>query len=146
LLNTMASVMYRLLDMKDFDPNSPNEAIRLGLLAFTSHTFLHFQNVKPPQTDFPRKYRKCLQNIECSVHAASTVLWLLIIGAISVFTLTDDHWPMPLLRNQMRLCQIYEWEDLHSHLEDFLWINVLHDKPGERVFSIALSSRGCDTD
>ncbi|KAF7168374.1 hypothetical protein CNMCM5623_001457 [Aspergillus felis] len=55
LLNTMASVMYRLLGMKDFDPNSPDEAIRLGLLAFSSDTFLHFQNMKPPQTSFPQK-------------------------------------------------------------------------------------------
>lgn len=146
LLNSMASVMYRLLDMKEFDTNSPNEAIRLGLLAFTSHTFLNFQNMKPPQTYFPQKYRKCLQNIECSANAASMMLWLLTIGAISIFAPTDDHWLMPLLRDQMRHCQAFEWEDLHGHLKRFLWISVLHDKPGETVFSTAELALSCDTE
>ncbi|KAK6064269.1 hypothetical protein SCUP515_11867 [Seiridium cupressi] len=39
LLNVMASVMYRLLHMKNFDKTSVNEAIRLGLLAFSSQIF-----------------------------------------------------------------------------------------------------------
>lgn len=137
LLNTMASVMYRLLGMKDFDPNSPDEAIRLGLLAFSSYTFLHFQNMKPPQTSFPQKYRDCLQNIEFSAKVASIILWLLTIGAISVFTPTDNYWLMPLLRDQMRYCQICEWEDMRGNLKRFLWIDMLHDKPGQKVFSTA---------
>lgn len=146
LLNTMASVMYRLLGMKDFDTNSANEAIRLGLLAFTSHIFLDFQNMKPPQKVFPMKYRECLQNIECPADAAFTMLWLLTIGAISVFTPTDDHWLMPLLRDHMRYCQISEWEDLRGHLKCLLWIGVLHDKPGERVFRTVGLPLSCDTE
>lgn len=141
LLNTMASVMYRLLDMKDFDPNSLNEAIRLGLLAFTSHTFLQIQNMKPPQTEFPRKYRDCLQNIDYSSKTASMMLWLLSIGAISVFTPTDDPWLVPLLRDQMRHCRISGWNDLQNHLSKFLWIKMLHDGPCQRVFNtVALES------
>jgi hypothetical protein len=146
LLNTMGSVMYRLLDMKDFDTNSPNEAIRLGLLAFTLHTFLNVQNMKPPQTEFPLRYRRCLQSIEFSAKAASIMLWLLTIGAISVFAPTDDDWLMPLLRDQMTHCQISQWEGLHDHLKRFLWIGVLHDKPGESVFSTAEQPLSCDTE
>jgi hypothetical protein len=73
------------------------------------------------------------------------MLWLLIIGAISFFTPTDDHWLMPLMRDQMWHCQISEWEDMHSHLNRFLWISVLHDKPGERLFSTAELPLSCDT-
>ncbi|OOQ84860.1 hypothetical protein PEBR_28578 [Penicillium brasilianum] len=137
LLNTMGSVMYRLLDMKGFDPTSLNEAIRLGLLAFTSHTFLHFQNMKPPQTKFHQKYQDCLRNIKWSAKAASIILWLLTIGAISVFKPTDDPWLMPLLRDQMRYCGISEWEDFHRHMKRFLWIKILHDESGERVLNTA---------
>jgi hypothetical protein len=129
--------MYRLLDMKIFDPNSLNEFIRLGLLAFTSHTFLHFQNMKPPLTEFPRKYQDCLRNIKCSAKAASIKLWLFTIGAISVFKPTDDPWLMPLLRDQMRHCCISGWEDFHRQMKRFLWITILHDEPGERVFNTA---------
>ena len=133
----MASVMYRLLGMNNFDLNSPDEAIRLGLLAISSHTFLHFQNMKPPKKSFPQKYRDCLQNIELSANVASIISWLLTIGAISVFTPIDNYWLMPLLRDQMRCCQITEWEDMRGHLERFLWIDVLHDKPCQKVFSTA---------
>jgi hypothetical protein len=137
LLNAMASVMYRLLGMKDFDPNSPNEAIRLGLLAFSSHTFLLYKNMKPPQITFPQKYGECLQTIEFSAIPALTGLWLLTVGAISVFTPTDNSWLMPLLRDQMKRCRISEWEDMRGHLKRFLWIDMLHDKPGQKVFSTA---------
>jgi hypothetical protein len=41
LLQIMASIMYRLLDMK-FEIGSPDEAIRLGLLAFSSNIFLQW--------------------------------------------------------------------------------------------------------
>jgi hypothetical protein len=42
LLDTMSSVMYRLLDMS-FEANSSDEAIRLGLLAFSSGIFLKME-------------------------------------------------------------------------------------------------------
>lgn len=79
LLNSMASVMYRLLHMKSFDPTSMNEIIRLGILVFSSHIFLSWQDVKVPYTHLPDTYRECLLKLKLSADFPPQILlWLLI--------------------------------------------------------------------
>ena len=46
-LHSMGSIMYRLLYQR-FETGSLNEAFRLGLLAFSSPIFLHWNKVELP--------------------------------------------------------------------------------------------------
>ncbi|CAM1509475.1 Fc.00g032140.m01.CDS01 [Cosmosporella sp. VM-42] len=142
LLNAMASSMYRLLRMNSFDTTSIDEAIRLGLLAFSSHIFLSWQDVKLPHTYLPEAYRGCLLNLKLPDTLPSQVLlWLLMIGYISIFTPADDPWLMPWVRVNIELCEAHSWSDLRGQLEAFPWIDILHDKPGRAAFDAAILSQ-----
>ncbi|KAH8655878.1 hypothetical protein BX600DRAFT_515563 [Xylariales sp. PMI_506] len=89
LHETMVAVMYRLLYMK-FDPSSFDEAIRLGLLALSSNLFLQWKIGKPVYIDLPRSLKDCLLKLQISEGFNSILIWLMMIGAISVFTKADD--------------------------------------------------------
>lgn len=135
IYGTMIAVMYRLLYMT-FTAGSLDETIRLSLLAFTNHIFLQWQDVKPPcHHQFRDAYRNYLQ-----IHALDTVppqlqLWLLMIGAISIFDVSEDPWLSDYLRRQVKKCRINTWKDLQGILKSFMWIPLLDEKLGEEVYS-----------
>ncbi|KAI2465474.1 hypothetical protein F4781DRAFT_424738 [Annulohypoxylon bovei var. microspora] len=128
LLDTMASVTYRLLHKSLlFSHGSLNEAMRLGILAFSSSIFLQWIGIRLPYTHLPAAYRDCLVSLNlesldlpfntlapvmdddssCNVNSppslwsSQLLLWLLTIGHISVFDSSDgDAW----LRVNLELC------------------------------------------
>lgn len=132
--DTMASVMYRLLRMS-FDTGSADEAVRLGLLAFTYHTFLQWQYLSLPHAHFHSVYKNCLLNPKLVDNTSSqTTLWLLVVGATSVFPTSDYPWLKDRLREHIDTCHVKSWKELRDVLKSFLWIGILHDKPGKHVF------------
>ncbi|KAJ9419930.1 hypothetical protein QL093DRAFT_2591347 [Fusarium oxysporum] len=79
---TMTAVMYRLLRM-DFTAGSINEAIRHGLLAFSYHVFLQWQDIKLPYHCFPTIYKNCVLGLELVDGISSQLMiWLLMTGAL----------------------------------------------------------------
>ncbi|KAL5089488.1 hypothetical protein Trisim1_005184 [Trichoderma cf. simile WF8] len=137
LLNTMAPVMYRLLNMT-FESGSFNESIRLVQLAFSSHVFLHWQGVKYPHTYLPERFRNCLLTLKFPIESSPHLLcWLLVMGAISIFGPTDNAWLVPWIQVNLRLCEVESWDKLRHQLKQFLWIDILHDHLGESIFDIA---------
>lgn len=142
LLNAMASVMYRLIRIKRFKSTSINEAVRLGLLVFSSHIFLYWQDIKLPYVYLPDTYRSCLLNLTLPGSLPSQVLlWLLIIGSLAIFTPTDDVWLLPWARVNIELCQAHDWSELRGQLKVLPWIDFLHDEPGQAIFNAAVSSQ-----
>ncbi|OQV02387.1 hypothetical protein CLAIMM_07592 [Cladophialophora immunda] len=102
LLKAMAAVMYRLIQMSSFDPTSLDEAVRLGLLVFSSHIFLNWQDVRPRHTSLPHLYRTCLLTLKLpSMLTPQLLLWLLMVGSFSIFTPEDDAWLIPWLLNPL---------------------------------------------
>lgn len=132
-LDTMASVMYRLLDMS-FEAGSANEAIRLGLLAFSSSIFLQWRQLGLSYAHLATSYRNCIGKLETQHLSPQLLLWLLMIGAISVFDGTDDEWLKPWLCVVINYCEIENWRDVQDLLKSFMWIGLVHDEPGKNVF------------
>lgn len=95
LLRTMGRVMYALLRM-NFPTDTINEVIRLGLLAFCSHSFLARRGIVLPNDYLHKKYRICFEEVKSNsqlrdVSCPGLLLWVLMIGTISVFASeTDD--------------------------------------------------------
>lgn len=104
LLNTMASVMYRLLNLS-FDAGSLDEMVRLGLLAFCSKVFLQWSRVRSPPRHLSRSFRDCLLSLTEPVSPQVT-LWLLLTGYISVFSDEDEAWLQPWLRAVLEMCGV----------------------------------------
>jgi len=137
----MASLMYRLLQMKSFDSTSINEVIRLGLLVFSSHIFLSWQGVKPRHTYLPTTFRDCLLTLKLpGALPPQMFVWLLMVGSIAIFTKADDTWLLPWLQGNIDLCKAHSWSEMREQLKAYPWIDLLHDQLGQEIFDAAISS------
>ena len=132
-LGTMASVLYRLLNMH-FEADSSSEALRLGLLAFSSSVFLQWNQLGMPYLQFASAFRDCLARQKSPRRSSQLLLWLLMIGAVSVFEAADDVWLKPLLFANIKLHGIDSWSEMQDRLKSFLWIGLIHDRPGKAIF------------
>lgn len=133
--------MYRLLEMR-FADDSIDEAIRMGLLAFCYHTFLQWQDVRLPQLHFSVAYRKCVLHLELAENVpVELVLWLLMIGAISIYDLSED----PLLRQYFQRfvekCNIRSWRRMQDSMKSFMWIAFLDEDAGKFIYNLLLDRR-----
>lgn len=132
-LDTMASVMYHLLDL-DLDENSADEALRLGLLTFSCSVFLHWHRLGMSYPRIKAAFRDCLLKLGGLHISSSLALWMLMIGAIALFDAKDDWWFKPLFASHLKLCQIDSWDKMLRLLESFMWVGLIHDKPAKIVF------------
>lgn len=137
LLNTMGSVMYALLRMNFSTTNPINEAIRLSMLAFCSHSFLERQGIHLPNGYLCENYRTCFEQSNTELQGASHIsLWILMTGKISIFTSdTDDSaWIKSRLKENISMNKNCSWSQLRRILKSYLWIDILHDTPGKTIF------------
>ncbi|KAK8108705.1 hypothetical protein PG984_014506 [Apiospora sp. TS-2023a] len=132
---TMTAVMYRLFHM-GFTPGSLNETVRLGLLVFTYHIFLQWQDIRPPSHGISTLYRQSLLHhvSDGGSIPPKTMVWLLMIGAVSLFNISEDDWLRDSLRKQLDIYHVRTWKDLQEILKSQLWIQQLDDRSGKHVY------------
>ncbi|KAF2812776.1 uncharacterized protein BDZ99DRAFT_507057 [Mytilinidion resinicola] len=135
-LETMASVMYRLLNMR-FNFGSSDYAVRLGLLAFSSKVLLQWNHLGLSYSHLASAFRSCLADLTCS---PQLMVWLLMVGAVSVFDANDDMWLKPSLLHSLRLCEIESWTQMQDLLKSFMWIELVYDKLGKAMFDSIVGS------
>ncbi|CAM1503332.1 Fc.00g081080.m01.CDS01 [Cosmosporella sp. VM-42] len=141
---TMAAVIYRLLHM-DFVVGSIDETLRNGLLAFSYHIFLQWQDIKVPHSHFSNSHRNCLRGLK-HVKGASNqlVIWLLMTGAISLFDISNEAWLREDLREHAERCQVRTWKEMQDILKSFMWVPLLDEQPGEQIYDLLYLSTGND--
>lgn len=133
---TMIAIFYRLLDMK-FDGGSMDESIRQGLLCFCYHIFLQWQDIRLPYHHFPTVYRSCFREVEQAGGISSQfTLWMLMIGAIAIFDVSEEPWLRKSLREYASSCGVKTWKEMQEILKSFLWISLLNDQPGKQIFGL----------
>ena len=132
LLDTMASVMYRLLRM-GFEAGSVDEAVRLGLLSFASHIFIRIQHGGMVFPQFPTIFVNHLRNFDQAV-PFQVLLWLLVVGSMIAPTAADSASFKPRIRTIMDEHGIRSWPELKDILDSIMWIEVVHDRPGAALF------------
>lgn len=131
---TTKAAMYRLLDM-GFAAGSIDEAVRNGLLAFSYHIFLQWQDIKLPCHHFRTVYQKCILGLKLGVGvSAQLMLWLLMTGAVSVFNILDEPWLGEYLQECFDGCQVKTWKETQGMLKLFMWIELLDEQPGKHIF------------
>ncbi|KIW21108.1 hypothetical protein PV08_01687 [Exophiala spinifera] len=139
-VQTMASVMYRLLDLNHFQARSVDEMIRLGILALTHHIFLQYQHLKLPYSHFQSRLERSLVNLQLFENAnPELTLWTLMVAAISVPNMAEDAWLLESLRTLVQICKITSWRDLRGLMKAMIWIDVVHDKPAKDMYARVVS-------
>ena len=140
LLHTLAETGYRLLALR-FHPESLDEMVRLGLLAFSCSVFLKWDHVKIRYPQLISAFKNCVLDVILPGHAdvsATTIVWILMAGQLCICTGAD--W----LRHSMRIyidrAGIRSWEELRSILKAFIWIDSLHDQPARDLYNSILCS------
>ena len=142
IYGTMTTVMYRLHRM-GFAAGTLYESSRLGLLAFTHHNFLQWQDIRLSCHPFSGLYRNYLQ-----AHALRDIipsrisLWLLMTGAISLFSVSDELWLADYLRKQAERCGVKTWKDGQEILKSCMWISLLDDKSGKQIYDSVTKMSG----
>jgi hypothetical protein len=134
IYETMTAVMYRLVRM-NFGPSSLNETVRMGLLAFAHHVFLQWKDIRLPRHRFSERYRRCLadQTLEDMI-PAQVMLWLLMVGAVSIFRISDEPWLGDCLRKQIDRCGIKNWIEMQKILKTYMWVPLLDEEGGKQTY------------
>ncbi|KAI1753958.1 hypothetical protein F4782DRAFT_494595 [Xylaria castorea] len=142
-LRSMASIMYNLLDMR-FKSSSWDETIRLGLLSFSCSVFLPWTRLGMSYPHLKSIVRNHFVGLIGSIPSfpPKLVVWLLMAGAITVFDESDSAWVHDLLLEAATLCGIKCWSQMRDILNSLMWIGIVHDKLGKRVFDAAI---GCSS-
>lgn len=140
LLDTMAPTIYRLLAMTGFESNSLDEAVRMGLLVFSSNVFLQCKDIKIPQRYLPEFCQRCFLSFDSPLSKCVDLsIWLLMIGKISFQNEVDQAWLASSLRLYIQSAGYQSWEELLPKLRSFLWIDFIHDSLGRRIFECVTS-------
>jgi hypothetical protein len=132
-LQSMASIVYPLLSMQ-FQTSSSNEAIRLCLLAFSSSVFLPWRQLGLPYPHLRSQLKTCLLQLDPWKAPPALHTWLLMISAVSVLDSTDECWLQPLLLVNIKRSDNHSWSAMRNLLKSFLWIGLVHDRPGRSIF------------
>lgn len=131
---TMTAVIYRLLHMKA-GTHSVDEVIRLGLLAFSQHVFLQWHDMKTPYYESAAALRACLVDGSVDSEISSQLsMWLLMVGAVSLFDLSNEPWLAQSLGERAGRCNLKTWRDMQEMLKSFMWIPLLDEIRGMHVF------------
>ncbi|TRX87769.1 hypothetical protein FHL15_011344 [Xylaria flabelliformis] len=139
LLYSMASIMYNLLDMR-FESTSWDESIRLGLLSFSCSVFLPWARLG---ISYPH-LKSIVRNQFASLIGSSPsmppklVMWLLMAGAVGVLDEPDCACVHDLLLDAANSYGIKYWSQMRDMLNSLMWIGIVHDKQGKRVFDSAI--------
>ena len=132
--DTMTSVMYRLLH-KSFAAGVIDKAVQLGLLAFSYHLFIQWQDIKLPYQYFPKTYQDCIQSLRVADSVSPRLmLWLLTIGSISLFDISNETWLREYMREYIHRCQVKTWKEMQDILECFMWIALLDEHLGKQIY------------
>lgn len=138
-LHSMGSTVYKLLHQR-FDLGSLDEAIRLGLLAFSSPIYLHWNRVELPDPRFNLAFRKALSALILQASGSVTPrewIWLYMIAALSMFHEPDSIlWLKSLLCINLSLCDVRTWTHLRRLLDSFVWVGMLYDRQGRDIYEL----------
>lgn len=134
ICGTMTAVIYRLIHTRSCT-SSLEEVIRLALLAFSQHVFLQWHDMRTPYYESAAAYRNSLVDRAVGNGISSQlIVWLLMVGAVSLFELSDETWLKESLGEHGRRCELTTWKEMQEMLKSFMWIPLLDENRGMHVF------------
>ena len=109
--------------------------VHLGLTAFIVAFLRGFDRQIPDIPILSKLARSAAQeNFDKEQENQEVLLWILFIGAVSIFRQPDDAWLIPKTTQAMHALGLHTWEDVVRTLVRFPWVNAVHDKAGQALW------------
>ena len=140
----MISILYRLLSLS-FEEDSPQEAIRTGLLTFSSTIFLTRLYMKQPYPLLFNLFGSALSKL-CQPGNFNMprpiMLWLMILYNVVAYEQpSSSEWQSIWFSKAIFLTGISVWPEARRLLKSIMWVDFVHDVPGQKAFEAAIPDR-----
>ncbi len=152
------SVPYRLLRLTVDEgqkfthtgPVSLHELLRLCMLAYSKMLLVKLPGVGKKMTVLAKGLKDSLTAWHCDLQlrtvrdgvsrdllgARSLLLWGTFVASVSIFEDFDEDWLDEILVQTVWVLGLQGWGEVRAMLKDFLWIDLVFDQPGERLFRL----------
>lgn len=127
----LTSLQSRLMHLSGLLNDSLEESVRLTLLAFLTTTF-KVPGRKIPYGWVVEQLGEAYSKVQGGLYEQnrSLCLWILITAAFTVAGAQQD-W----IRKAWEIADSrLDWPSVKQHLVRVIWIDIIHDRPGERTF------------
>lgn len=133
--NSICCFQYRLLQLQGtLNHDILSECLRLAMLAFLT-TACRIVGHRPQYPYVASRFRHCCCAIDTKILMLQIPrdlsLWLLTVGVMSVWDV-DEPWLRK--RWQVDVSADLEWPEARRRLQEILWIDAMHDRPGTNSF------------
>lgn len=139
----LISVMYRLLHL-DYGVDTKLETLRLSMLSFSSMIFLNFGDKPLNFSVLAERFRNAARLL-ASLTGGQTVrltFWMVVVNHLACLNVPGDHVMMQeQLFETSRVLGITSWVEARQILKSFIWIDVVNDKAGKRLFNTLKDQR-----
>ncbi|KAK0741795.1 hypothetical protein B0T21DRAFT_345677 [Apiosordaria backusii] len=146
-LETLVSVQYRLLALQHECGDPPvstedGKLLRVGMLAFTTTTFLHVKGLPFKFPHLQDQVRECCQGLDTQKHSKKLELWFLFVAYISALGKNGTEEDERMLVEKGREIATgmkaqwkgkIGWNEVRKVLIEVMWIDWVHSEYG-RVF------------
>ena len=137
----MISVLYRLTHLS-FEDDPLQEAIRAGLLTFSSTIFLTRHYMKQPYEHIFNLFSSALFKLCQStsiIVPRPIMLWLMILYHVVAYKEpSPEDWLSIWLDKAVSLTRVDTWPQGHRILKSVMWVDFVHDAPGKKAFEAAI--------
>lgn len=141
----MISILYRLTHLS-FTSNPIQEAIRCGLLAYSSAIFMQRQFMEQPYDHLLNCYSNSLFRLRKATDIdlpVPIVLWLTMLSHVVAHKEpSHEEWRTVWLDEAISRAGIDSWSQAREILKSVLWIDFIHDQLGNKVFQSAIPRLG----
>lgn len=136
-LESMTSTLYRLVSFA-LPQQALDELLRLALLMFACSAFLQWRTCGMPYTQLAIDFRKTLSAVDSTDLDPEFELWLILIASIAVLEESDQIQLEARFRRCLLACHADSWLDVREIARAFLWIPLIHDRPGQQLYAFLL--------
>lgn len=142
LQESIVSFGYRLVRFQPMGGallgNKLESIYHVALTSFMTTLFLHIGRRRFLQYGLIGRHLRDVYNLGLEEEDPDVVLWMLVMGGISVVTERDEDWLFRRIQVTARVAGVGDWKDLHQRLLRFPWVRGLHDVEAERLWYSSL--------
>ncbi|KEY74804.1 hypothetical protein S7711_06491 [Stachybotrys chartarum IBT 7711] len=139
---TLLPIGYRLVKFSPLGASKSvcllENAVHLGLVAFILPFMYRFDGKVPDIPLLSQLIRSAIQenlSTDKDKDTQEILLWILLVGAASVFKQPVDEWIVPLGCQLMRSLHLHNWEAVSQAMENYPWIDLYHNEICQNLFT-----------